>query len=155
MPPIAYDLQPNWHPLLVFLRYRRIARLCKVSCCDCCSNPRYHTKSLVSYEQVEGTANCLQLLGLNDWSMVLYSAAWVCKAIRNREVSRDRTCDCILSWLYAWLCIDSNVSTPYIVQGVEGHYKHSYQTNWFQILQGFKSILKIRPAQLTNPFRFQ
>ena len=66
MPLIVHDLGPNWHPLLLYLRHIRVSRLFKVSCCDCCSNPGCHTKSLVEYEQLEGPANCLQLLGLKD-----------------------------------------------------------------------------------------
>ena len=69
MPLIVHDLEPNWHPLLTYLRHRRVARIYKVSCCDCCSNPGCHTKSLVEYEQVEGPANCLQLLDLKNQSI--------------------------------------------------------------------------------------
>ena len=66
---IAHDLQPNWHPLLVYLRHRCVARLSKVSCCDCCSNHGCHTQFLVEYEKVEGPTNCLQLIDLKDQSI--------------------------------------------------------------------------------------
>ena len=62
----APDLEPKWHPLLPYLRHRCIARLSKVSYCDCCSSYGCCMKSLVKYKQVEGSANCLQLLGLKD-----------------------------------------------------------------------------------------
>ena len=69
MPLTAHALQLSWHPVFLCLRHRRVARLSKVFCCDCCSNPGCHTKSLVEYEQVEGPANCLQLLDLKNQSI--------------------------------------------------------------------------------------